>query len=391
MNTSDSSAESDLALTGERFMPEVRGDVSLEHWHRYLLAKEYAAGKAVLDVACGEGYGTALLAEVAASAVGVDISAEAVNHAARLYSRPNLHYLEGSCAAIPLPDASLDLVVSFETIEHHDQHEKMFEEVKRVLKPGGMLVISSPDRHEFSDLRDYQNPFHVKELYRDEFKAILDAHFKHVRMFGQKIVFGSGMFLERHSSPVATYAFAETRAGFAARSPGMRRPVYFVAIASDQPLKGLTSTFLERPQCFSDFSNLWKKTVGDVAAERDARIAALNGIIEEDKRLLEEGKRLLEEDKRLLEENNKTIEYYEVTVEEYQKNVEHLNDAIDARDRQIEYQRQHIENIIADRDGRLAKQKAEIDSLYNSTSWKVTKPLRSISSALRRMVGKSSQ
>ena len=166
-----------LEWTGERYLPEIGGTIALEHIHRYLMARELAKDKEVLDIACGEGYGSAMLAEIAHHVSGVDISAEAVAHATGKYRKENLQFLVGSCAAIPLPDDSIDLVVSFETIEHHDQHQEMMQEIKRVLRPDGALIISSPDKYEFTDIGQQGTHYHVKELYRREFEELLESFF----------------------------------------------------------------------------------------------------------------------------------------------------------------------------------------------------------------------
>ena len=110
---------SDLEFTGERFVPGIAGEIAHEHWHRYLFARRFAAGRRVLDVACGEGYGSALLAEVAQDVRGLDIDAQTVVHASTRYAGlANVRFEQGSAAALSLPDASVDVVVSFETIEH---------------------------------------------------------------------------------------------------------------------------------------------------------------------------------------------------------------------------------------------------------------------------------
>lgn len=132
-----------MEFTGERFVPEVHGNIELEHLSCYLQACEFASGKIVLDIASGEGYGSAMLASKADKVIGVDISIEAVKHARTRYKNENLEFKVGTCNDIPLPDASVDFVVSFETIEHHDQHEEMMHEIKHVLRPGGMLLIST--------------------------------------------------------------------------------------------------------------------------------------------------------------------------------------------------------------------------------------------------------
>jgi ubiquinone/menaquinone biosynthesis C-methylase UbiE len=136
-------------------VPGVEGNIELEHRHRCLLAHEFCHGKDVLLLASGEGYGSAMLSSVAISVVGVDIARDAVSHSQRTYARQNLRFMVGSCAEIPLPNASIDVVVSFETLEHHDLHDEMMAEVKRVLRPGGLLepISKSPeDDNEASEL-----------------------------------------------------------------------------------------------------------------------------------------------------------------------------------------------------------------------------------------------
>ena len=127
-----------MEFTGERYVPAVGGEIRHEHLHRYAFASEFVRGKQVLDIACGEGYGSEMLARAAARVIGVDISPEAIDHATRSYgSRNGLQFLQGSAAALPLDDASIDVIVSFETIEHHAQHEEMMAEFSRVLRPTG--------------------------------------------------------------------------------------------------------------------------------------------------------------------------------------------------------------------------------------------------------------
>ena len=85
-----------LKWTGERYVPEVEGNIRLEHVHRYLIARELSPGKDVLDIACGEGYGSAILADAAAHVVGVDIAGDVITHASARYERPNLEFKQGT-------------------------------------------------------------------------------------------------------------------------------------------------------------------------------------------------------------------------------------------------------------------------------------------------------
>ena len=96
-------ADASLTFTGERFLPEVRGAIWYEHWHRYAAVAPLAQGRRVLDAACGEGYGSYLLSKSAASVIGVDVSPDAVAHAGQRYKHPNLAFTTGSVASLPLP------------------------------------------------------------------------------------------------------------------------------------------------------------------------------------------------------------------------------------------------------------------------------------------------
>jgi 2-polyprenyl-3-methyl-5-hydroxy-6-metoxy-1,4-benzoquinol methylase len=174
--------------TGERLETGIHSQVTAEHLHRYALAMEYVQNKAVLDIACGEGYGSNLLAQKAASVVGVDIDKSTVNKAKNKYRKRNLSFLEGSASVV---HHSIDVVVSFETLEHTSNHEQFLSEIKRVLQPGGLLIISTPDKKWYSDKTGYVNPFHEKELYLDEFEALLKKQFAHVNIVSQKFFSGS--------------------------------------------------------------------------------------------------------------------------------------------------------------------------------------------------------
>ena len=232
-----------MEFTGERFVPEVHGDIELEHLHRYLLACEIASDKVILDIACGEGYGSALLAKRADKVIGVDNSIEAVEYARQRYKNKNLEYVVGSCANIPLSDASVDLVVSFETIEHHDQHKQMMQEVKRVLRPNGILLISSPDKYHYTVEPGYSNPYHIKELYQHEFKQLLGTYFKNISYFGQRVIYGSSIFAESLPTPVLSY-FKENE--IIRKTSGIIKPLYWIALASDVLLPKLASGFFEQ-------------------------------------------------------------------------------------------------------------------------------------------------
>ena len=239
-----------LKPTGERLLPGLMDqDVEIEHWQRYLFSLDLVAGKNVLDIASGEGYGSALLASVAESVVGVDIDNDAVFHANATYAKKNLRYLQGTCDNIPLPDRSVDAVVSFETIEHHDRHNEMMREIKRVLKPGGVCIISTPDR-TYSEQEGYANPYHVKELSVEEFKSLLASFFRNSRLYAQKYMVGS--LLIPTGASKSSFQFArQAQTGSMPKFQELELK-YIVAVASDGNLPEPCNTFLEN-------SHFWAK------------------------------------------------------------------------------------------------------------------------------------
>ena len=180
-----------MEYTGERFIPLdklMNDETAFEHLHRYHAVRELVKDKVVLDIASGEGYGSAILATSAQSVFGIDIDPEVVKYAQQKYAGTrNIEFLIGQAENIPLPDRSIDVVVSYETIEHLGQsaQERFLQEIKRVLKNDGKLVISTPDKTNYSDRYAYTNEFHLKEFTSDEFLAFLKNYFGHVLPYAQ--------------------------------------------------------------------------------------------------------------------------------------------------------------------------------------------------------------
>lgn len=228
-----------MQFTGERFLPEAQGELAYEHLHRYALCMDIVLGKRVLDIASGEGYGSRLLATAAASVVGVDIDPKSISLASTRYGdAPNLTFLQGDCRAIPCETATFDVVVSFETLEHIAEHEVLLKEVRRVLKSGGVFICSTPDKEVYSIQRDYSNEFHVLELTRAEFQALISSYFPHSRYFGQRM--GIASFVTPISSDTSTVPVGSAYNGFSkrgaeivAQAATLPVPRYCIAVCSD--------------------------------------------------------------------------------------------------------------------------------------------------------------
>src|SRR6266702_2940682 len=165
-----------LEWTGERYVPWMEGaEIGYEHLHRYAFATQFVRNKRVLDLASGEGYGSSLLARTAKTVIGVDIDEQTVQHARNKYIRPNLEFKIGSIMDVPISGARLfDVVVCFEALEHVDDHDKVLGEAKRLLVPDGLFFVSTPNKRLYTDEPHFNNPFHVHEVYFDEFKAELE-------------------------------------------------------------------------------------------------------------------------------------------------------------------------------------------------------------------------
>jgi ubiquinone/menaquinone biosynthesis C-methylase UbiE len=270
----------DLTFTGERFLPACSGEIAYEHWHRYAFALRYIAGKRVLDAACGEGYGTALLGRSAADAVGVDIDAATVaNATARYGGGARVRFVEGSCTALPLADASIDVIVSFETIEHlrEADQSRMLAEFARVLAPDGIVIISSPNKRLYSDDRNYVNEFHLHELYRDDFARLLDSVFAAQRWYHQRIATWSGIWPE--DAPVEAEAWVGDADGMAPYASG--DGMYFVVVAARAP--GALPPAAPRVSLFSDAEDSEGRRALANAAEvlrLDALLKASNATID---------------------------------------------------------------------------------------------------------------
>ena len=235
----------ELPASGERFIPEKFDDpdLVLEHYQRYYAALPLVKGKTVLDIASGAGYGSSILAESGRQVYGVEIDQDAVDYAKEHFGAPNLQFLQGSVEKIPLPDHSVDVVVSFETIEHisAELQISMMKEIKRVLKPDGVLFISSPDKKYYSEERNFVNSFHVHELTFDEFRKLLETYFAHVKTAGQRFFRGCFMIWEDD----VTGKTVSCDEMLHAWSPGLRKPHYILAIAGDQDLSEVCNSIIE--------------------------------------------------------------------------------------------------------------------------------------------------
>jgi len=174
-----------LPLTGERTLPDVPEE---NYWfRRHLAVYEWIAarvgGRRVVDMACGEGYGSDVLAGAAASVVGVDANPEAHEHARLRYVRPNLRFERDLVESFSEP---CDAVVFLQTIEHVQDAGAILEHFKSMLEPGGVAYLSTPNLLTLASAgaEKSDNPWHVHEYRAEEFRALCEAHFERVELLG---------------------------------------------------------------------------------------------------------------------------------------------------------------------------------------------------------------
>ena len=227
-------------FTGERVIPgQVNDDLWAEHIARYALATRFTQGRRVLDLGCGTGYGTADLAQLASSAIGVDLAPEAIAYANEHF--PSARFFQCSANAVPFPPASFDLVTAFEVIEHLRDWRTLLTEAQRVLEPNGLLIVSTPNKRYYAEARAKSgpNPFHEHEFEFEEFRTALGEFFPHVEILFQDRVEAFAFYDGAHK--------ARTEADLARPSGDPETANFFIGICSCAPLPELSS-FLYVPR-----------------------------------------------------------------------------------------------------------------------------------------------
>jgi hypothetical protein len=316
----------DIEFTGERFIPGHGGpQLAYEHWHRYLYARRWARGADVLDLATGAGYGAALLAATARHVWALDLDAAALARARAAHA--DVSFLRADVSRLPFAAARMDLVVALEVLEHVDDPEQLIREAARVVRPGGVVLVSTPNKSVYTDARDYRNPFHRREFYRDEFRDLLRQHFRWVQIVEQQVRAGSLITAgETPGGGSEIFTRPLTAGGTVPAAP-----MYFVAVCAPQQPPGI----LPPDSAYLDPSDA----------------------------LFEEGQRRLEQASTEIEKLNAEIRDLGNWAQALGRQVEELQECIGLRDQTIRELQQEMAQEIASRDEGIRRLQADCDGL----------------------------
>src|SRR5271165_5542201 len=387
-----------LPFTGERMTSDIEGQIAFEHLHRYCVARYICAGKDVLDVASGEGYGSALLAGVARRVVGVEIDVASVTHARNSYAAVNLEFLQGDALALPLADATFDVVVSFETLEHLRNQWSFLNEIRRVLRPEGVLVISTPDRDVYSAPGQPVNRFHVLELSRPEFAALLGDFFVHHRILKQRPLLGSVM-APFEDSEGGWRSYERRAVDVLEATPGLSRAFYLIGVASDLPIPELGSSIYSDSAAIDEALSAVaalkrvRQEAGRERAEAEQALLALQRerdqlILAVERRTQENAQAQAQHAQAQAEHAQAQAEHVQAQAEHAQAQAEHAQAQAELVQAQAEHAQAQAALIMSNRQvegaheqlryaaERNATLSAQLDLMQASTWWRVGAPLR---------------
>lgn len=291
-----------MEFTGERVIPgRTDPDLLNEHVARYRFAEALVGGRTVLDAGCGVGYGSAELARRAEKVYALDNAHDAVVDGLGRYGSGRVRFVQGSCAALPFPDRSLDVVVAFEVIEHLENWKGLLTEARRVLRPDGQLLVSTPNRPYYEETRSEPNPYHVHEFDYAEFRDALLEVFPH-----------TAIFLENHTQAITftPEAVQGLRTSIGGAPPKPEESHFFLAVCSESPQYG-SPAFVFVPES------------GNVLREREKHIDLLEGELAKKTAWLEETTR---EHEKLTRVHRKDQEAAQEAIEKLEAEIEDKNE-----------------------------------------------------------------
>lgn len=312
-----------IEFTGERVLPgQVNDDLWAEHMARYAFAARYAAGKKTLDLGCGAGYGARELAQTASHVTALDVSPEAIAYAKETFASPAVDFIAASATQVPGEGQDYGLITAFEVIEHIEDWRDLLKEARRLLAPGGLFLVSTPNKLYYTESRAEHgpNPFHVHEFEYAEFRAALEEYFPHVHLLLQNRVEAQAFY--QPAASIQFEAYSEKIRGSADDAN------FFLAVCSGQPVPKLDS-FLYLP------------AAANILREREQHIHLLEKELAQNKAWLDEAvskhhrlQQLHEEQTLHLEKQNLWAQDLDQLLKSAQQRVAELQEELKTANRQ---------------------------------------------------------
>lgn len=349
-----------MEFTGERFIPgQTDLELEIEHLNRYQFARQFVLNKIVLDAACGEGYGSNLLARDAAEVYGIDISEESIIHARNKYENKRIKFQVASVCELPFASDTFDVIVSFETLEHVDEVSQMkfLQEIRRVLKKDGILVISTPNHRVYKQRGE--NHFHVRELEYREFKALLEEKFPCVTFFSQQFEIANAISAPDNMNGVIQSQLVPENAE------------YLIAVCAQHPIANIVSRSIIRDDGKLQQLMDWAVHNHELNEKNNEWIVNANTVLEKLKRHNVELIKKIEDDKsshaKALQEKDAA---HMKEIEE--KETAHVKE-IEKIEKRYQSEKEEFMQQIRNKDGHIAlllESERELDRIKASRSWR---------------------
>jgi 2-polyprenyl-3-methyl-5-hydroxy-6-metoxy-1,4-benzoquinol methylase len=361
-------------LSPERVNPQEMAGLLMESEHRgrYWWATQLVEGGTVLDAGCGTGYGTEILAAAAERVVGIDISQEAIDYAHSHYEQSSSEFSVGDLRALPFEEDTFDLVVSFEVIEHIEEQQLVISELHRVLRPKGVLVISSPNRAVYPS----GNPHHIHEYLPEEFQQALESEFRHVALYRQSPWLAAAILNDKESQRMGSEAEMALRT-IKTRSIEPGAETFTIALASDSELPSPAGLAV-----MGDPFELgwWEEKLRLVTLDRDReRAQHEHQLAQHEGERLEQGRALLAVEAHLAGARDEIAQLLaaEADLKRWVEQVRRAAERVAQREARALERGKDFEN-------RLRRAERTMDDITGSLSWRITAPLRAVMRLLRR-------
>jgi SAM-dependent methyltransferase len=324
----------------------------------------------------------------------VDIDDKAVEHAQYKYGSANVQFLKGSISAVPIQDDhSFDVVVCFEAIEHIQDHDQLLQEVKRLLKPDGLFVVSTPNKLTYHDEAREENPFHVKELYFDEFQKLLTGYFRNVSFLGQRVHPSSNIWPigAVNASGIREIVIQRGESEFQFIPGDKKVPLYFIALATD------STPVVQAGSVMVDESDHLLRENQRALDWRDETIAGLrNGEKWHKETITNQEKKIFSLEEAVnwrggqIEELNKGLEWFRQQLADMKERAASDEKALEWRMQQVdalERERAELIAILQSTQKQFNAASQELEAIHASTSWKLILRIRHFRDRLRRLTG----